>query len=364
MERLTDCLHSKLESQPNISLFEKHSILLDVSRGLAYLHTRNPPVIHRDLTARNILLTSDGTAKIADLGVARLFDLNIGKQMKTMTNVPGSAPYMPPEAIEVGCKYNASIDVFSFGHLALFTLTQVFPDLLAPTYPHPKKNKVVARTEIQRRSTTFNILYESLGEKHPLVKIVASCLQNQPTSRPSAEDTMKNLEEVSTDEKNSQFYSMTKRDLIQNSISQKEIVEKVADELNAQTVHIKSLEEEIAFLKERLHEVEAEKALSESKATAVRIQRSYSLDLHSTMPLPEQIERVVFPVRGLETSPLPSLVSYTICNYNETGLALCNFGTYIFARMNCHWRVQQMVLVSYTASQLKLRQNRCVYHSK
>ena len=89
-----------------------------------------------------------------------------------MTNVPGSAPYMPPEAIEVGCKYNASIDVFSFGHLALFTLTQVFPDLLAPTYPHPKKNKVVARTEIERRSTTFNILYDSLGEKHPLVKIV------------------------------------------------------------------------------------------------------------------------------------------------------------------------------------------------
>ena len=163
--------------------------------------------------------------------------------------------------------------------------------------------------------------------------------------------------------KNSQFYFMTKQDLIQSSISQKEIVEKVANELNAQTIHIKSQEEKIAFLKEKFHEVETEKALLESKATAVRIQRSYSLDLHSTMPLPEQIERVVFPVRGLETSPLPSLVSYIICN-NETGLALCNFGTYIFARMNCHWRVQQMVLVSYTASQLKLRQSRCVYHSK
>ncbi len=84
MERMMYGLHEILESNPDIPLDIKCSILHDSALGLRHLHGRSPPIIHRDLTARNILLTSDMTAKISDLGVARLLP---GPRAATMTQV-------------------------------------------------------------------------------------------------------------------------------------------------------------------------------------------------------------------------------------------------------------------------------------
>ena len=53
-----------------------YSILFDVAIGLCYLHSQTPPIIHRDLSSNNVLLTRDMTAKISDLGVARILDLS------------------------------------------------------------------------------------------------------------------------------------------------------------------------------------------------------------------------------------------------------------------------------------------------
>ena len=47
---------------------ETVSIMLDVAEGLAYLHQQNPPIVHRDLASKNILLTKEKQAKIADVG--------------------------------------------------------------------------------------------------------------------------------------------------------------------------------------------------------------------------------------------------------------------------------------------------------
>ena len=64
------------EQRPDIDIETKLSILLDVSSGLLYLHTQlTKPIIHRDLTAGNVLLTEEfKQAKIADLGVSKLVD--------------------------------------------------------------------------------------------------------------------------------------------------------------------------------------------------------------------------------------------------------------------------------------------------
>ena len=52
-----------------------YSILHDVALGLYYLHSQTPPIIHRDLSSNNVLLTLNMTAKISDLGVARILNL-------------------------------------------------------------------------------------------------------------------------------------------------------------------------------------------------------------------------------------------------------------------------------------------------
>ena len=125
MERLDGSLNDLLETTPNIPLVLKCSMLDDVSRGLLYLHQHTPQIIHRDLTAKNVLLTSSLVAKITDFGNARIVNLQPGQLARTLSRLPGTLAYMPPEALSANARYGPSLDVFSFGHLALFTLNQV-----------------------------------------------------------------------------------------------------------------------------------------------------------------------------------------------------------------------------------------------
>ena len=125
MERLDSSLDELLEGTPSLPLTLKRSLLADVARGLLYLHMRIPPIVHRDLSARNVLLTSSLVAKISDLGNARIVNLQPGQLAMTLTHLPGTMVYMAPEAFSEGSHYGPKLDIFSFGHLALFTLTQV-----------------------------------------------------------------------------------------------------------------------------------------------------------------------------------------------------------------------------------------------
>ena len=125
MERLDTSLDDLLEHLPNLPLSLKRSVLEDISCGLLYLHEMQPPVIHRDLTSKNILLTSSLVAKITDMGNSRIVNLRPGRMATTLSKYPGTLVYMPPEAQDDRHRYGPSLDIFSFGHLALFTIIQV-----------------------------------------------------------------------------------------------------------------------------------------------------------------------------------------------------------------------------------------------
>ena len=70
MERMEYNLHSYLLDTNHFSLTiqTKLSILCDIANGLTWLYNHKPPIIHRDLTANNVLLDSGPRAKIADFG--------------------------------------------------------------------------------------------------------------------------------------------------------------------------------------------------------------------------------------------------------------------------------------------------------
>ena len=217
MERMLTSLHDLLQPdhssppppdapKPFFPLSLKYSILRDVTSGLVYLHEQSPPIIHRDLTARNVLLNSAMVAKIADLGVARFLPVSA---LATMTKGPGTLVYMPPEAMESKLQasnaeqpkqksgYNTSIDVFSFGVVAIFTLSQTFPcDLLAPTYRENDEHK--PRTELERRESYMKVIQKQLGKKHLLLQIIERCL-DFPEKRPSIHEVLKQLQQVKGD---------------------------------------------------------------------------------------------------------------------------------------------------------------------
>ena len=178
MECLDTDLARCLKTQPKIPLEVKLSILLDVSYGLLYLHTHSLQVIHRDLTAANILLTRDKRAKIADLGVSKLLDPRTQAAMM-QTKAPGTIYYMPPEALKENPNYDEKLDIFSFGHLALYVINQVFPEVFE-----------VSISPVALREETLQILkrrkaIDEMGRDHCLHDVVMNCLQDNPQKRPT-----------------------------------------------------------------------------------------------------------------------------------------------------------------------------------
>ena len=184
MEHLHCSLDDLLEQSPDIPLYMKRSFLRDVALGLSHLHGRRPAVLHRDLTARNVLLNNNMQAKLADFGVARIVNISPGKLEATLSRVPGTSAYMPPEVFDLEAKYSTSVDIFSYGHLVLFTVTQVMPKVEAATYVD-ESGRIIARSEVERRQESMNRLYRMLGREHLFAEMVMNCLQTNALLRPN-----------------------------------------------------------------------------------------------------------------------------------------------------------------------------------
>ncbi|XP_065278667.1 serine/threonine-protein kinase WNK4 [Emys orbicularis] len=91
-----------------------------ILKGLHFLHTRSPPIIHRDLKCDNIFITGPtGSVKIGDLGLATL------KRASFAKSVIGTPEFMAPEMYEE--KYDEAVDVYAFGMCMLEMATSEYP---------------------------------------------------------------------------------------------------------------------------------------------------------------------------------------------------------------------------------------------
>ena len=178
MEKLSSDLMCFLANNPKLKLSTKLSILLDVSYGLVYLHEYNPPIVHRDLTARNILLTDSCVAKIADVGVSKMMDLH-AMQAASHTQNPGQMFYMPPEACEEKAACTTKLDIFSFGHLSLHIVIGDFPVVYEVRITPDLLQKGGVQILRRRRSL------EQVGSGHCLYPIITECLTDDPEKRPT-----------------------------------------------------------------------------------------------------------------------------------------------------------------------------------
>ena len=177
MEMMAQNLTSFVDKQKNIPVHLKVSIINDVALGLYYLHSHTPPIIHRDLSPNNILLTKNNVAKIGDLGMAKVVQAS-GKK----TTAPGTADFMPPEALGTNSEYGPPLDVFSFAGVILHTFTQQWPAPSNPKTIDPKTRKLVALSEVERRSKYLDLM---TGEGAVLKPLIEKCLDDDPAERPS-----------------------------------------------------------------------------------------------------------------------------------------------------------------------------------
>ena len=163
---VAQCLEQYKYDQQKFPLSTKLFILRDVASALVYLHSQTPPIVHRDLTANNVLLTSNMRAKLGDLGVAKIIDPNLSKL--SGTQCPGTLAYMPPEALMEHPIYGTELDVYSFGVLGFHIYSCKWP-----------LHRGTLKDDNSPLSDTERCHADSIGEGLCLAKTFENCLDGK-----------------------------------------------------------------------------------------------------------------------------------------------------------------------------------------
>ena len=188
MEFLPTNLTSCIEQYSILPKEISYSILHDVALGLHYLHSQTPTIIHRDLSSNNVLLTPNMTAKISDLGVARILNLT-PLQVSCMTQTPGTPAYMPPEVMVANPKYDTSVDEFSYGIMMIHIFSGQWPDpQVGPIRTEPG-GRMIPVSEAERREEFLR----AIGNDHPLMDLIRKCIDNYPQTRAYASEIVERL---------------------------------------------------------------------------------------------------------------------------------------------------------------------------
>lgn len=144
-----------------------------ILKGLAYLHSRSPPVIHRDLKCDNIFVTGQsGQVKIGDLGLATLKKASFAK------SVIGTPEFMAPEMYSE--QYDESIDVYAFGMCLL--------EMATGEYPYQECSKpfeIYKRVTKGQKPDSFSKI-----DNEDLKELIGWCIRLNRIQRPSVKELL------------------------------------------------------------------------------------------------------------------------------------------------------------------------------
>ncbi|XP_066220192.1 serine/threonine-protein kinase WNK4 isoform X1 [Saccopteryx leptura] len=144
-----------------------------ILRGLHFLHSRVPPILHRDLKCDNVFITGPtGSVKIGDLGLATL------KRASFAKSVIGTPEFMAPEMYEE--KYDEAVDVYAFGMCML--------EMATSEYPYSECQNAA---QIYRKVTSGTKPNSFYKVKIPEVKeIIEGCIRTDKNERFTIQDLL------------------------------------------------------------------------------------------------------------------------------------------------------------------------------
>jgi len=147
---------------------------IDSARGIAWLHSRNPPILHRDLHSNNILVTKHGVCKICDFGLSQI-------QGSFKENKKIYKRISPPE-IEKGRPYTQQADIFMYGLILHELLT--------------KSKSNIVHTSIQYLREVLPQECEKNEDLKTYIEIIQGTVDHNPAKRISFEEILIRLESL------------------------------------------------------------------------------------------------------------------------------------------------------------------------
>ncbi|KAL0482922.1 hypothetical protein AKO1_014125 [Acrasis kona] len=181
---------------------KKIEILIDVIKGMLYLHSHEPnAIIHRDLKTSNILLDEHFTAKVCDFGQSRFAEIGAAATASMTSNI-GTTQYMAPEII-LDLPYNEKCDVYSFGIVMYEILfeRQPFqtdePDAMSTResgvsmFPSMIALSIEVAQKGRRPVVPVDVNMTAVEEQY--VALMQLCWRQDPNERPSFKEVFEKL---------------------------------------------------------------------------------------------------------------------------------------------------------------------------
>nr|GEV80164.1 MDIS1-interacting receptor like kinase 2-like [Tanacetum cinerariifolium] len=177
----------KREVAQTLDWIKRVDIIKDIAHALSYMHHDCfPPIVHRDISSKNILLNSEYEAFISDFGTAKILNPNTANE----TAVAGTFGYMAPE-LSFSIKVTEKCDVYSFGVLAMELVKGEHPGdiITSPLYEKLGLKDLVDRRlpfpvpEIQNVLTSIII-------------VAIECLNANPEMRPTMYDVSQQISAI------------------------------------------------------------------------------------------------------------------------------------------------------------------------
>ncbi|KAF4360380.1 hypothetical protein F8388_019466 [Cannabis sativa] len=167
------------------------NIIRGVADGLSYMHSETfPPIVHRDISTKNILLDSNYEACISDFGTAKLLE----QDSSNWTVLAGTFGYVAPE-FAYTMKVTEKSDVYSFGVLVIETIKGRHPGNLTLCLSSPAKRAEVALEDVldERLQPPPT---QTLDQLVRILKLAVACLHENPQSRPTMKDVSQILSTI------------------------------------------------------------------------------------------------------------------------------------------------------------------------
>merc|ERR1712137_912014 len=161
-----------------------HNVSLNIGEGVAFLHSRTPPFVHRDLKSLNVVMDMALNAKLCDFGLAQSMEKTHITRRGTEA---GSPRYMAPELFDSKAKITEKVDVWALGCLTTEVFTNCLPHSECTTF-----QQVITKTLMQKELPYKT--WAGMGVSHEV--LVKLCFEFDPHLRINAETFLSRLRAI------------------------------------------------------------------------------------------------------------------------------------------------------------------------